>query len=305
MIRFTDIESSELSKEYGVGIFFQSCETRFDAIFNQLIKDGVCFLRIIIIVEENPLEVKFNTDNLNVNVISYGEKEKVSELLDGFLEEGHSFLVDYSCMGRNVMADIVARFDLFSQINNENVNVDFGYAHAEFSKPLDDYGPVIDNGYINEYFIGDDILSSNPSSCVLGVGYEREIALGVIEDLEPSMLVIFHPTGHDEKYTDEIKNANADLISTVKEANRVYYNIHSPENTYIKLCGTLKGLSATTSPVIITLGPKVFTLAALLCCCAFETQFGIWRIAPKRLESSRDRKFNGQISYNRAEWIIG
>lgn len=301
MINFNDISMDEISSSYDVGIFCKGFESRCSSVYSSL-SNSVVFNKIIIFDFQCSNTTIFDRLDPDPSIIPFERVEDVKILLKDEFEEGGSALIDYSSMNREMIACVISFFDNDANNKEHRFTCDFLYAHAKFSPPPEEYGPISYNSYISPYFVGENLSGAMPTSCILGIGYERDIALGVVEDLEASQVILFQPIGHDSRYTDAIVVTNRGLMASVESL--IEYDVRSPQGLYNKLCSAVKGLQIDTQPVVVPLGPKIFAMVTLIACCALGRTFSVWRIAAIRKPdlNTHDREFNGIISASRVVW---
>ena len=227
--------------------------------------------------------------------------------LEEALQLGEFIAIDYSSMPRNLLGKIISKIDLYAKESKSTKDLDihFLYAHAIYSPALDEYGPIIKDQPVDHYFIGDNLPENTNTSLILGVGYEKDIALGLIEKHEPDVTLLFLPSDHGSEYSRAIKNTNEGLFHKSNKLKEIPYNVFSPQSLFNSLCSAILGLQNKPSrPLIIPLGPKPFTLCSLIACCTLNRSFSVWQIESRDGRVSDDREASGKISISSICWRL-
>src|SRR5262249_5022213 len=158
-----------------------------------------------------------------------------------------------------------------------NLELDFWYSVATFTEPIDEEAPNVAAGPVVPAFAGWATDAGIPTSLILGLGYERDQAIGAVEYIEPAEVVAFDPSGADTQYANAINDANAQLWSMrPRPPRRISYDPGQVFPTFVALEGLVSGLVRRSRPVLLPFGPKVFTLLALLA-ARFHPTTAVWR----------------------------
>ncbi|WP_308983296.1 hypothetical protein [Thalassobacterium sedimentorum] len=298
MLRIVD--STKQLDGYAFGLFCRSHESRSSHSYSsKFCKRPISKLNLIALDGLNDC----NSWQEHVGAFAEVASSEVSALFRGQIADGDRLVVDYSSMPKAILAEVVSELDHLYHVEGLSLVCDFVYSHAEYSAPLEHYGPIVFNNYITPYFVGSNLSAAGPTSVILGVGYERDVALGVIEEQEPRQCIIFRPCDHDPQYTKAIDDTNLGLFELFPARDVVEYSVNSPAGVYNSLCSVVRGLERkNTRPVVIPLGPKIFSLCALLACCSFERSFSVWRVESDSSNRKVDRIPNGNISITRVKW---
>jgi hypothetical protein len=157
--------------------------------------------------------------------------------------------------------------------------VDFLYAMARFAQPAEEEVPNTEAGPVLRSFAGWATNPAAPAILILGLGYERDQAIGAVEYIEPAEVWAFDPSGADAEYSSSIKLANEQLWSMRPKApRRIRYDPAQVFQTFGVIEGLLASLVRRSRPVILPFGPKVFALAALLA-ARFHPETAVWRVS--------------------------
>jgi len=214
-------------------------------------------------------------------------------------EGGCRVLVDYSCMTRVWYAAIVTY--LWQHVDKHLI-VDFIYAPSEFSRP----SPARPNKYV-EALEGFSGLSSpeRPTALVIGLGYESDRALGLVNYVEPAVTVAFlSDPALDERFVEATVEANRPLLRSLSEEHIVRYPLGSLRATAALLESCCLGLLKDHRIILAPLGPKPFGLLSMLLA---STHIGIevWRVSAGEKDNIKSRKALGKILCAEVEVIAG
>ncbi|SED79879.1 hypothetical protein SAMN02787142_3862 [Burkholderia sp. WP9] len=211
------------------------------------------------------------------------------------LEKAHlDVIVDISCMSREVMARLFAW--LLKLTPSIELNLYVCYSLAEFSAPPTDFPPNEYIAPVASKFAGWP-SASQPTSLVVGLGYEPHKAEGAAEFLDASEQWLFVPNSPIRQFRDAVERNNDGLVERARRSNRlVEYQLDDPAGTYGQLELLVSDLSRRSNPVLLPFGPKMFFTLSLL--QSYEhPQAGVWAVSGERTAPAADRRAS--------EYVIG
>lgn len=227
----------------------------------------------------------------NERLFSYDKNKRFFEYLDAnFLDlhtvdlrtiltqrgSGLRIAIDISCMDRDLIGWLVAET---SQLDPAViVSVDYFYTPGRYAPGLVGSAGTITVNRPARGLEGWATYPDRPLACILGLGYEGELALAAVESLEPSGLYAYSPLGVDEKYDQVVEVNNADFLRSMAEPC-VYYDVKEPLTLYRSLYSLVRTLSVQSRVVLVPLGPKVFALACALVAAANTEHVSMWRVS--------------------------
>jgi hypothetical protein len=206
---------------------------------------------------------------------------------------GLNVLFDASSCSRRVIARVSVLLrsvvDLVSVVN-------FAYAPAKYYSPPTGELP----SHISEPVIGDlsgwsDDLSKPPCA-IIGLGFEPGRALGCIDYLEIPTVRIFMPQGPDFRFIEHVVKANESLLDEVGRDLVFDYDILDPARTYEKLESLVFGLMSRYRPVIIPLGPKIFSVISIQLAIELMPAICVWRTSSGDLTEPKDIDASGEVA---------
>ena len=207
-------------------------------------------------------------------------------------------LVDISSMTRVWYGALVRA--LMSFRPRGSLVVHFAYTAAEFVEPPSEYPP---NRVVAPVagFTG-NTLPDKPTALVLGLGYDKDRAIGLKDHLDPQLTVLFYASpAIDSRYVPQVLAVNEELIHEVGEEKVFTYPISDCVATFRHLESFCKGLTNDWRVVLCSLGPKVFGLICFLVASLLR-DISIWRVSADSHESPFDHKAFGIPTLIETRW---
>ncbi len=185
-----------------------------------------------------------------------------------------TMLVDISSMTRAWYAGLLT-FLNDSPAQELGIDVTFTYVPGHFSAPPQESAPLVAVDFLRGFCGVED--PSKPSALVIGLGYEQGRASAVVDMQDPDLTFVWIASpGADERYIASVKANNEGLLKQLTSNHIIHYPLHSLEQTTARLESLCVGLQSTHRVEIAPLGPKPFSLAALLVACAVPG-VAVWR----------------------------
>lgn len=201
-----------------------------------------------------------------------------------------AIIVDYSSMTRIWYAAIL---DAILKIQNKRtLEVFFSYSPAVFSEPHnalpnDSVGPI-------RGFCGLDD-PNKPSALVIGLGYERDRALALLEYVDPAVCYLFYTDpAFDSRYRDAVVSNNADLIAAIPPERIYRHPFHDMQHTGNLMLSLYQGLRDEHRVIFAPLGIKPFSLLSLLLGAHYQ-DIDVWRVTSGTKSAPQDRKALGPV----------
>lgn len=192
--------------------------------------------------------------------------------------ESERIFVDVSCFTRFRLASIVHEvFNIADNRTNELI-VDFAYALAKFQRPSVQRHPNTVVGPAHRAFAGWSQGTYSSTAAVLGLGYEQDQAMGVVEYLQAGEVWAFSPFSPVPDYKPEVQKANELLLSEISPSHIIEYDVCSPSSMISTLESVVRGLSDEHSVVLVPFGPKIFVLCSLIV-AAIRQDVAVWRVS--------------------------
>lgn len=184
---------------------------------------------------------------------------------------------------------------LLEESKQKVINADFVYAPAKFSIPPEDPCVMEICGPVTDKFAGWTDYPDHPINAIVGIGYEPEKAVGVIEFLEPNKVWILNPFGENRNYDKRVRNANRDLWDMFPSKQFISYKVSNPYEYFMILEGLVFESLKNARPILVPFGPKMFALCCLLVACVHSPYPGVWRVSSGDAEKPCQRIANRKI----------
>lgn len=234
---------------------------------------------------------KFESRGFDVDVIS---DSHVTENLKGRLHNvidrcgpNVRVVLDISSMSRRRLAVVFA--ELINTLP-EGSTIHLIYYLGKYQAPTSAAVDFAEIGPISSRFSGWSLDPDLPLATVVGLGFERDKALGVTDLLEAALVDswVFIPLGDDQRFRQQLEDANGQLLPYVPDNHKVEYQVRSP----LHLCATLEslvgGLRDRFRLVIVPMGPKIFTAASLAVAAKHGFTIPIWSVSSGQEEQPVD-----------------
>ena len=204
-----------------------------------------------------------------------------------------SILIDISSMSRPMLADLVYMLSTLTEA--DELLVTFIYLPATFVKENAEHAPVVVTQPVTPQYAGWTSTPELPITAVVGLGYERDLALGTIEYLEPTAAWVFIPTGEDRQYDDAVNEANRAIRDMLSQERTLRYDVDAPARVHALLENLTYGLLQNSRPVLVPFGPKIFCLCCLLVARTYSPDVTVWRVSGESHARPGDREASGKI----------
>lgn len=211
----------------------------------------------------------------------------VSESSSGSL----SILIDYSSMTRTWYAAII-NFFKSEPLKLKRADIYFAYSLSTYSRPhKPSPNAVMDPipGFCQLH------LPHRETALVIGLGYERDRALGLAEYIEARETYAFYADpAIDSQFPRTVQENNRELLNRIGP-NRVFsYPIADLKITDSILSSLCKGLIGKFRVILAPLGPKPFSLLCLLLATRVDG-LDVWRVSAGKQSSAIERSPSGRI----------
>lgn len=247
-------------------------------------------------------------------VLSYGDNlsyfEKVGEIRhpdsnDVFREmltrdisrlagaaEKPKIVVDISSFCRERLSIIVRTLAALGA--GVTIEVTFLYSLATFdSHPSSVRATVMVNAPLVG-FEGWSVDPAKPTACLIGLGFEDQVALAALETLEPLHTFAFVPSNLDSRFDDRVRQDNGPLIRS-NEVTELSYLLRSPFETLHMIESLVHSVKDSCRLALIPLGPKPFALLSLLIAQSYRDEIAVWRVSSGDSDP-QDREASGDIA---------
>lgn len=205
--------------------------------------------------------------------------------------------IDISLVSRKDLAKIISFFINKSEIIT--IKLSILYSLAEYAPPSEEFFPNERVESVGALFSGWCSRPGLPVKAIVGLGYEKNKALGAIEYLECSNSLLLLPNSSEMKYKDDILSTNSTLLSFTSDDEKVDYDVQSPTDTIYLLDSLISGYKTDAKLVLLPFGPKIFYACALIVAVA-NPEVSVWHVSSVDKQNSlmQDRKIIDSFGFS-------
>ena len=183
-------------------------------------------------------------------------------------------LVDYSSMTRPWFAAAIEAVRHVQQITCE---IYFCYSPSRFETPADPSSNTSVGPVSNFSSLGSP---EKPTALILGLGYERERALGLKEYIDPAVTLAFYTEPALEKaFTDSVLTNNSGLLQHIPPERVIKHPLTDLQHTSNLLSSVYFSLRDEYRLIVAPMGVKPFSLLCLLL-AYHHKDLDVWRVSP-------------------------
>lgn len=198
-------------------------------------------------------------------------------------------VIDYTSMTRSWyggLMDYLHRAEMGSTLR-----VYLSYAPARYSEPK----APSPNRVINPIPGFSHLeLPEKPVALILGLGYERDRALGVVEYMDPAEVFVFYTSpALDRRYEEDVRKSNRYLLRRLGARKKVEYPLENLHRTGVLLQSVCTALEDEYRVVVAPLGPKPFGVLGMAL-SLYLGNLAVWRISGGTEEQPYDREALGR-----------
>lgn len=302
MLKLTSIRNVESALSENVDVFIAACgyEGRATAASKKYHHTARRKLAIGF-ASQRELEYDSNKawfESANFDVIEVGDdkfRDELNEYLSQWSPEDGVWKVeiDISCFNRFRMAHLV---DALRTLAAAEVAVTFRYSIAEFTPPAKDTAPTVTVAPVIPQFAGWTTRPDRPPAAIVGLGYEPNKAIGIVDHLEINNATwAYYPLGPIPEYYQRVLEGNKSLLDIIQADGRCQpYDLNEPAQLFHEMNSLVDMLKPHFNTVLIPFGPKLFALVTLLV-ASLNDDVGVWRVSSGSFEAPVNRKPSGHI----------
>lgn len=233
-------------------------------------------------------------EKINSSIVSFDD-DNLDEDIDKLIKDIDftvpvNVLIDITVMSRSRLSILI------SKISNNLIKgskLTIKYSISSFIPAPTEVPPVRKIGEISKDFIGEIGDLSLPVSLILGLGYEKDKALGVYHYLDTNQAYCFLPKSPIKKFDDSIIENNYELLNLIDDEKKIHYSVSHPYSTFLDIKSLVIALKKQSRPLLVPLGPKIF--AAMCSIIGSEFNLPVWRVASNHQEKPINRPPSGEV----------
>jgi len=232
--------------------------------------------RLVLAREDN--DKIFRELGFEIEMAEGDDGHAVEVAIEAASEEGGNtvrMLCDITSMTRVWYASLIKALRARSCLGRR-IELYFTYTPSGFTKPQT-ARPNTFMGAIDGF--GGLAMPDRRTALILGLGYEAQRALGLFDYVEPAVAYAFlADPAIDPAFVSAAMRANDTLIQRLPDNHLVRYDFQNLFSTATKLASLCSGLVEDHRVIVAPLGPKPFTLLALLLAIRFPG-IDVWRVS--------------------------
>ncbi|MCT8124918.1 transcription elongation factor GreB [Alishewanella sp. BS5-314] len=233
--------------------------------------------------------------NKVIELMESFDRKKILEALEDKIYENNlgkspfRLLIDISLISRKMIADIISTILRLSRKHSLEINI--VYSLARYTPPNDLFAPNKRVQPVNDTFTGWPSKPGLPVMTIVGLGYERDKALGAIEYLESSKTILFIPNSSESQYKNDVFSANEALLNAVDKNSKIEYDVENPIESIFMVDKLLSSYGSRYKIVLFPFGPRIFYMTTLIAAIA-HPQCAVWYVSGEDDESlvAQDRQ---------------
>jgi hypothetical protein len=247
----------------------------------------------------------YSRSNYETPEHSDSEFEKWSSQIASSISRGNNgerrILIDISSMSRYRISALL--YSLATSPGGNNLSIDFAYALAKHSPPPKNTGPITSRGPVLPELAGWAENPGLPISLLIGLGYDLGKSMSSIEYIEPGATWALFPIGEDVKYEKSVFQANQIFLESIEDNKIIKYEVVNCYETFQRIKSLVAGITGTSKPIIIPLGPKIFSLISLLIALLEYPKVSVWRVSSGKYEKVANRIASGTVVGLRVDFL--
>jgi hypothetical protein len=302
MLTLTSIENSENSSPADVDIFIAACGYEGRAIAAAQAFHGRARKKVAVgFTSQRELEYETNREWFNsagfelIEVDDSEFRDLIGRCLHQIEPENGPLRVevDISCFNRFRLAHLV---DALRGIPAKEITATFRYSLAEYTPPSEDTAPAVTVEPVIPQFAGWTTRPDRPPAAIVGLGYEPNKAIGIVDHLEINNATwAYYPLGPIPEYYQRVLEANQSLLNIIQAEGRCQpYDLNEPAQLFHEMNSLVDTLKPHFNVVLIPFGPKIFALLTLLV-ASLHDDVGVWRVSSGLLEPAVSRNPSGHM----------
>jgi hypothetical protein len=211
-------------------------------------------------------------------------------------EQSTKLSIDISLIDRKSLADL---FSTLARLAIEHIyEISVIYSLAKYAPPSGENCPNNDVKPVSNFYSGWSNRPGMPVLSIVGLGYEKDKAIGAIEYLECSKAFLYIPQSMEENYQKDVLNENSSLLEYFGKKSQFSYKLESPTEAIFSLDSVISANKNNYKIVLLPFGPKLFYALSLLTCIP-HPEVSIWYVSGESgdSDSSQDRDISTLLGF--------
>lgn len=236
---------------------------------------------------------EIEADNLPALIDVTTADQGIVKYLGKFIREKSSsnrikICIDITYIERNEMAEI---FSTIADSIQGNISIEIAiiYALAIYNPPTENFTPNDRVSPAHPRFSGWYAKPQFPITAIVGLGYEKDKAIGAIEYIEADSRYLFIPDSSEKEYLASVYEQNSALLEDTSEKDIIIYNVHDPVESIYMLNAIVMETKKCNKPALFPFGPKIFFSSSLIV-ALMHPEVSVWHVSGE----PHDNKYENQ-----------
>lgn len=199
-------------------------------------------------------------------------------------------ILDITVFSRSRLSALIYRL---LNILPKKSRLTISYELSEFNSAPNELSPIKRVGEVIPELSGDVGDLNLPTSLILGLGYEKGKALGLVNFIDAEHNFFCIPVGKDKRFDEFVHSNNSQLLDETPKKRKIYYQLEQPYNTYLDIRDLILSASEFSKPLLAPLGPKIFAAICVIIAKELNSGIPVWRVSSGHEETPVDRKASG------------
>lgn len=201
-------------------------------------------------------------------------------------------LLDISSMPRPYIAAVMSAICSVADIRA--IRLFTMYSLAKYTPPPSFLSPNITVGPVHNKFAGRTDDPGKSVAAVVGLGYERNKAMGAVEYIQTSDWWLFLPISTESKFRSQVNKHNRSLCEGTPKDKQFEYDLHSPLKTLVLLESLVSSIKETYKPALFPFGPKIFFFLSLIT-ALIHPEASVWYVSGEADDPKTDRAASAHV----------
>jgi hypothetical protein len=238
-------------------------------------------------LESHYLEINTSEELENIQV-------KLLSFIENSDNDSIKIILDISLLSRKDVAEIISLITKCSNIIK--IELAIVYALAKYKPPVKTQVANAKVMPVGHFYTGWCLTPGLPVMTIVGLGYEKDKALGAIEYVESSSTVVYLPNSSEESYKNDVIEENKNILNFVAQKNKIDYDVHSPVELVFSLESMISTNKSEFKIVLFPFGPKIYYACSLIAAIP-HPEASVWYVSGEERDynTSQDREVVGWI----------
>lgn len=217
----------------------------------------------------------------------------VRDRLHSLPDDGHARIaVDISSLSRLRTALVLE--EIYEHAAMHHMTLQLLYSPAAFTSPSAPVSPLAILEPVTPSYSGAMADPELPIVALVGVGYEEQRGLGVIEFLEASKAWVLVPHGFDSSFDQEVELANSVLLTRMED-RRINYDPADPGKLFRAVQSMAHSLRTEYRVIMVPMGPKILSACCMMVSLMSDDVDAVWRASSGQGEGAKAVEAAGPV----------